>query len=100
MIFSSQDESCALRQGWFIEYGCAGSRIRALKPACNFPCDTAAVAYVAARAMRGDDLARNAILALVDEHNLSDLVRDGAPPVDSAKLNSFWREQEMKHVEL
>lgn len=92
-IWTERDEILGLRQGWFIQCGCVGSRIRALKPGGNFSCDTAAVAFVAARALRGDDLARRAVAFLVQEHGLEDTVGAGVPPADPSGFPEIRRRQ-------
>lgn len=83
-LWSERDDIRARRQGWFIEHGCTGSRIRALRH-LFFSTDAMAVAYVAGRAVMGDALARSAIRFLAAEHGL-DKLSLGVPPVDVSAL--------------
>jgi hypothetical protein len=79
------DEIHALRAGWYIGFGCAGSRVRAAANAGGpFKTDAAAVAYVAGRALQGDPLAVHAFKFLAQDNEVENSLRVGVPPAGPA----------------
>jgi hypothetical protein len=78
--WSGRDESASLREGWFVQVGCYGARIRAVKVPAVFKNDAAAVAFVAMRAVKGDPLALRAVNYLAADHELIVPAPAGAPP--------------------
>jgi hypothetical protein len=80
--WSGRQESASLREGWFIQVGCYGARIRAVKGEdARFRNDAGAVAFVLVRAVQGDELALNAVRYLALDHDIPFLV--GTPPTSA-----------------
>lgn len=70
--WTGQDEAEARRAGWYLYFGCNGTRIRALDCAGIFENDSAAVTAVAYRAVLGDMLAIRALKYLVHDNGLDE----------------------------
>jgi hypothetical protein len=86
-FFPSRYVNRAMREGWYIDYGCAGARVRAIKGG-HFKTDCAAAAYVMGRAATGDELACQAVLALIEDNEVNEFVRNGAPQVGPDVLDT------------
>lgn len=83
--WTALDEIEALRSWWYIDFGCAGSRIRAAaKNGGPFKTDPAAVAYVAGRALQDDPLAVRAFKFLAQDNEVENSLRVGVPPAGPA----------------
>lgn len=71
--WTHEDQVAALADGWGVfDNSDHGERIERLDEAQRFDCDSAAIAYVAMRAVYGDTLARKAFEYLAHVHAVLD----------------------------